>query len=169
MRVYVDSDGVIYDFDQAAGDILGCDPRQFEDENGSDEFWARLRESGDFYLNLPLKRDALELMEYLAPLRPWVLTGSPSFIPEGHFHKQEAFKRDFGPLLPVITCQSRFKSNYCVPGDRIIDDYEKHREAWEEAGGVWVTHTSTEETIRILEADLAFKVRHSWASFWGGY
>jgi hypothetical protein len=36
------------------------------------------------------------------------------------------------------------------PGDILVDDYLKYRHLWEEAGGVFVHHTSARHTIRQL-------------------
>lgn len=157
MRVYVDCDGVLADFDSAAIEILGEDPRTFEDREGSNEFWRRIRESDRFYYNLNLLPGAIDLMEYLAPLRPVILTGTPSFIPEGHFDKHEWSKEMFGPQQPMITCQSKNKKNFCRRGDYLIDDFTKYKEDWEAEGGIFIHHTSVEDTINRLRADLRFQ------------
>lgn len=147
VRTYVDCDGVLADFDALAKQVLGTDPRSFEEEHGSDAFWETIRSYPNFYRNLPVLEGALELMEYLEPYRPIILTGSPSYIPEGHFDKQEWVKKVFGSKQPVITCQSKNKSNFCWPGDVIIDDWPKHVSAWEDAGGHWILHKSAAESI----------------------
>jgi hypothetical protein len=50
----------------------------------------------------------------------------------------------------VRTCWSREKSLHASPGDVLIDDYEKYRGLWIEAGGRWITHISAAETDRAL-------------------
>ena len=37
-----------------------------------------------------------------------------------------------------------------APGDILIDDWEKHKDAWVNAGGIWITHTSAKDTIEQL-------------------
>jgi hypothetical protein len=52
----------------------------------------------------------------------------------------------------VITCWSHNKHLECTePGSVLIDDRLDLREAWEAAGGVFVHHTTTENTIRRLQ------------------
>lgn len=153
-RVWVDADGVLFDFDKAAERILGEDPREFEAREGSDVFWWSLRQSGDFFLNLELMPDAMELMKYLwiNDFDPWILTGVPSQIPEGHLQKQQAIRKAFGESQPAVTCQSKHKANFCRRGDIIIDDWPKHTQKWLDKGGEWILHTSAEQSIKDLEA-----------------
>jgi hypothetical protein len=54
-------------------------------------------------------------------------------------------------VCTVITCWSANKHFECRPGDILIDDRpEKLQDAWERKGGIFVHHTSTAETLRIL-------------------
>lgn len=146
---WVDLDGVVFDFDTAATKVFGENPREFEAREGSDIFWATLRAQGDFFLKLELMPDAEELMYYYRSegLTPWFLTGVPSQIPEGHYQKQQAVKKHFGDKQPIVTTQSKNKSNFCRPGARIVDDWPKHVPAWEEKGGLWILHTSATNSI----------------------
>lgn len=147
---WIDLDGVIFDFDGAARRILGEDPREFEAREGSDKFWGFLNWDGKFFLKLELLPDAKELMYYFHSegLNPWFLSGSPTQIPDGHYQKQFMVKKVFGETQPIVTCQSKNKSNFCRPGARIIDDWPKHVEAWTEKGGHWILHTSAAESIQ---------------------
>lgn len=146
---WCDLDGVIFDFDARATEILGEDPREFEDREGSDLFWKALRDSGDFFLKLELMPGAEELMRYYADagITPWFLSGVPSQIPEGHYQKQQAVKNRFGDKQPIVTTQSKHKSNFCRPGARIVDDWPKHVDAWTSKGGLWILHTSAASSI----------------------
>jgi hypothetical protein len=45
---------------------------------------------------------------------------------------------------------ARDKRNHCSPGDILVDDQLRHRERWEEAGGVFVHHKSAADTIAQL-------------------
>lgn len=151
MRIFVDCDGVIANFDKLAIEIFGGDPRTFEKDHGSDVFWERIRNHKGFFSKLELMPGAIELMIFLAPWKPWILTGVPSQIPEAHFDKQEWAKEKFGAKQPIITCQSKNKANFCQPGDVIIDDWPKHQSVWEGAGGHWIVHTDVEKTIWMVK------------------
>jgi len=49
-----------------------------------------------------------------------------------------------------ITCMAADKHKHMHPGDVLVDDREKHREAFEAAGIVFVHHKSAEESLRQL-------------------
>ena len=52
----------------------------------------------------------------------------------------------------IITCKSKEKYKHMIaPGDILIDDWEKHKDAWVGAGGHWITHTSAKNTIEQLQ------------------
>ena len=45
---------------------------------------------------------------------------------------------------------AREKHLHMKPGDVLVDDFLKYKELWEDAGGVFVHHTSAEQTIAEL-------------------
>lgn len=74
-QLFLDCDGVLADFDTAAWQLFGLDSREAEDALGTEAFWSRIRGCGDFYSNLPLIADAMELYKAVAHLKPIILTG----------------------------------------------------------------------------------------------
>jgi hypothetical protein len=52
----------------------------------------------------------------------------------------------------VITCLTKDKPNYCKPGDVLIDDRTINRKAWQDAGGVFIHHTSATRSVHTLIA-----------------
>lgn len=149
-NLYIDSDGVMANFDKLAGALMGCDPRQFELDNGSDDFWEVIANEGDFFNKLELLPDAMELFNAVQHFRPIILTGAPSYIPDARDQKIKFYRRHL-PGTIVVACQSKKKVDYCRPGDIIIDDWPKHQSKWEEAGGTWIVHTSAENSINHLK------------------
>ncbi len=156
-HLFLDCDGVLADFDFAARQLFGMESRAAEEALGSKEFWRRIRMSGDFYRRLPLVDDALELYRAVAHLKPTILTGCPPGAwsePQKIEWAQEHF-----PGVPMITCASREKFRHMAhPGDVLVDDYLRYKDLWEQAGGIFVLHTSAQESIRRLAA-LGFDVR----------
>jgi hypothetical protein len=49
MRLCLDCDGVLADFESRAGEILGMHPRAFEKRRGLATFWRELARAPDFY------------------------------------------------------------------------------------------------------------------------
>lgn len=144
MRIYVDLDGVLADFDHAAAHVFGMPPREFEELHGAGVFWKRLGEAAGFYRKLPWMPDGIELWNFVvesaAPGLPIVLTG----LPLGEWAEPDKLAwcaRELGRGFPVICCMSIDKRNYCTAGDVLIDDRDSARLPWVGAGGVFIHFT----------------------------
>jgi len=61
-------------------------------------------------------------------------------------------RRHLGDTVEVRCCLSKEKYKHCRPGDILIDDWEKYRALWVEAGGIWITHRSAEQTVEALQS-----------------
>jgi 5'(3')-deoxyribonucleotidase len=149
MQIFVDGDQVLADFDSYALKVLGMPSRLFEDQHGEAAFWSTLTDHPDFFYNLPLMPDAMDLWNGVKHLNPIILTG----IPEGTWavkQKVRWFAQHF-QTRAVITCRSKHKSLYCLPGDIIIDDWPKHRALWEAQGGHWILHENAKKSLAELE------------------
>lgn len=149
MQLFLDCDGVLADFDGSAEAIFGLPPRKFEDKFGTKRFWVDLQSHEDFYTNLPLMPDARELFEAVEHLNPVILTG----LPVGDWAEPQ--KRRWGlkhfPDTTMICCMSKDKKDHMQPGDILIDDWPKYKSVWEEAGGIFILHTSAKESIAKLK------------------
>ena len=148
MKLYLDMDGVLADFDKRAADILNMPTHRYEKTFGSQAFWHVLQSTPDFYSSFDLMLDAPFLFDAVERLKPTILTG----LPMGDWAEPQ--KRAWGtrwfPGVPMITCRSKDKSLYCSPGDIIVDDRTEYRHLWEAKGGIWVHHTSAYDSIRQL-------------------
>ena len=148
-RIYLDCDGVLADFDAGFQHRFGEEPRLYEELHGTKQFWHVIRTSGDFYQSLPLMHDAMELFSAVEHLRPIILTGCPF---GGWAELQKMRWRDkYFPGIPMVTCMSKNKRDYCKPGDFLVDDYLKYRDLWIEAKGTFIHHTSAADSIRQLK------------------
>lgn len=147
-RLYLDCDGVLADFDKGATAVLGLPPRAFEKRHGLGRFWQRLAMAPDFYFGLPLMDDALDLFEAVRHLGPVILTG----LPRGNWAADQKVRwaaKHF-PGTRIITTMARDKRDHAREGDVLVDDQTRHRERWEEVGGVFVHHTSARESLAQL-------------------
>jgi hypothetical protein len=144
-QLYLDCDGVLADFDAGATAVLGLPPRRFQDRHGSRRFWQKLATAPDFYFSLPLMPDATELFEAVRHLDPIILTG----LPLGGWAAEQKVRwaAQHFPGTQIITTMARDKRDHAREGDVLVDDLLKHRHLWEEAGGVFVHHTSAATTI----------------------
>lgn len=144
--LYVDLDGVLADFDSFYYKTFGYIPNRTDKK----VHWGKIKNHKNFYYNLPLMQDAMQLWEYVSRYNPTILTGIPYSIDEAVQNKKDWIKKYFGDV-PVICCYSKDKSNYCQPGDIIVDDYDKYRQKWLDKGGIWILHTNAEKSIRELK------------------
>lgn len=149
MQLFLDCDGVLADFNKRAIEICGMEPRQFEDKVGEKKFWDMIYGTPDFFYSLDPMPDAYELVDAVKHLNPIILTGKP----RGEWAKEQKLRwRDkYFPDLEMIVCPSREKIKYAKPGDVIVDDWEKWRQVWVDGGGIWVMHTSAQNSIRELK------------------
>jgi hypothetical protein len=146
--IFLDCDGVLADIDRGATRVFGMPPRAFERRFGLKRFWARLASEPDFYNTLDLLPDAMELFEAVRSKNPIILTG----LPRGAWaepQKRRCAERHF-PGVEVITTSAALKREHCHPGDALVDDRDKYRHLWEEAGGIFIHHQSAAASIAHL-------------------
>ncbi len=171
LALYVDLDGVLADFVQGAAD-LGFDAGLFNrptaqlSEAGKKEqvgFYDAIAYS-NFYADLPLMHDALELWRAVLPYEPRILTGLPTFR-----HREDAraafehaadgkrawCARILGLSEELVICtRSRDKKNYVdKPGKAqsiLIDDRKRNIREWRDAGGKGILHISSADSLKQL-------------------
>jgi hypothetical protein len=147
-QLFLDCDGVLADFDTAAEQVFGMPSRQAEQKLGAKQFWRKLRNHDDFYGSLPLLRDARKLFDAVKHLNPIILTGCPlGGWAEGQKHR---WATTHFPGTRMITCMAREKRMHMKPGDVLVDDFLKFKDIWEEAGGIFIHHTSADRSIAEL-------------------
>ena len=147
--LYLDLDGVMADFDRHHTSIFGPMPSgDFDDLH-----WAKIHAIPDFFRNLPLKSDALDLF-YALPMVPVILTSCPRTGYQNVARQKRAWVREhLGDMviLPVIGGHNKPMFMH-RPGDILIDDYGKNCRAWEAEGGIAIKHETAEQTLEKLHA-----------------
>ena len=147
-RLFLDADGVLADFDFGVRRLLGMRPKEFIAKHGRGTFWKRLAKAGNFYGSLPEMPDARLLFDAVKHLQPTILTG----LPMGNWAAAQKIEwaAEHFPGVPIITCMARDKHKHMHPGDVLVDDREKHRQAYEAAGVVFIHHRKAEDSLRQL-------------------
>ena len=147
MKLFIDMDGVLADFDQHYEDVFGTRPsREFDNAD-----WDKVRAVGDFYLNIPPMADMAELWEFAAPFNPTILTGIPKSVDEAADNKRAWVRKNLGAHVPVICCRSSEKYLHGGPDAVLVDDWEKYKDKWVRAGGVWITHVTARQSVETLK------------------
>jgi 5'(3')-deoxyribonucleotidase len=147
-QLFLDCDGVLADFDAGANAILGMGPADFEQRHGKGEFWKRLARAPDFYARLPLMADARILFEAVEHLRPIILTGLP--LGKWAAPQKVRWADEHFPGTHIITCMARDKYRHMKGADVLVDDQLRHRDKWEDAGGIFVHHQNAKESLERL-------------------
>lgn len=148
MRLFLDCDGVLADFETRAVEILGMHPRSFEKRCGLPAFWRELARDPDFYASLPLMPGARRLFDAVRHLDPVILTGCPR---GGWAEAQKVrWAAEHFPGTRIITCMAVDKRRHGRRGDVLVDDTLKHRHLWEAMGGTFVHHRDVEMTLAAL-------------------
>jgi hypothetical protein len=147
-QIYLDCDGVLADFESAAQAILGAPSDVFEERHGVAAFWKKLAAADAFFEHLAPLPDAYQLYDAVKARGPIILTG----MPEGKWaepQKRRWARRHF-PGVPMIATLAALKREHCHPGDVLVDDRTQHRRLWEDAGGLFIHHTSAKASIAAL-------------------
>lgn len=150
VKIFLDCDGVLADFDAYAEAYFGMAPRKYEALHGSKRFWSELERKGDFYRNIPLMPDANILVDGVRHLSPTILTGCP----RGDWAQGQkvAWAEEHFPGIPIITCRSADKRDHAEAGDVLIDDWPQYRHRWIEHGGVFISHFDAATSLSALWA-----------------
>ncbi len=143
-EVYVDMDGVLADFFGEWAKLAGVP--SFRDIQDPENALALVRDTEDFWLNLPKTSNADQLLDTI--LGVWgsykilstPLAGDPNSGP----HKQQWIKQNLQGRLPSKVILSHNKSQWATQPDGtpniLIDDYGVNIRAWEAAGGIGIKH-----------------------------
>jgi len=149
-QLYLDCDGVLADFNRGATAILGMKPKAYEHRHGIGRFWQKLARAPDFYFSLPLMPDAMQLFDAVKHLDPIILTG----LPRGNWAADQKMRwaAEHFPGVRMITCMARDKREHAKEGDVLVDDNDKFRHLWEQAGGIFVHHKAAAQLIEELRS-----------------
>lgn len=148
MRIFVDMDGVLADFDSGYERLCGRPIAQ--NKWGRYEVdWEKVRATPLFFHRLPMMPDAPELLDGLG--HPYtILTAVPQEIDVARNEKIYWAHSHIHPEQPVICCRARDKCKHGEPGDVLIDDYVKYADLWRDMGGIFIHHTSAKSSLQKL-------------------
>lgn len=151
-KIYVDMDDVVTNFNDYYEECFG---RRWKDIADTAERWKPLNDNPDWYLSIPLKKDALQLMSYVRSLNvpvkmltatgwDWVRVGTAKTI-----YCTKRLNVEPSDVLTVV--EGRKKFAFARPGYVLIDDMERNVLPWCVAGGFGILHKNADDTIQQLK------------------
>lgn len=149
-RPFIDLDGVLADFYGYYKQVFGIEvTHETMDKN------LIRNHPGGFFAQLPMMPDARELWDGVLKLHPnpIVLTaaGPDSFTDGTAQQKIDWVHRHMGKGFEVIVTRAARKWEWMTrKGDILVDDWPKYRTKWENAGGVFILHTSAKSSLEQL-------------------
>lgn len=147
--IFVDMDGVVADFDGHYERLFGVRPTRWPDAENVN--WKLVHSIPDFYRTMPLMHGAYDLVRFVDEIGGGCafLTGVPATGRRAAAQKTEWVAEHFDGFR-CICCPAKDKREHGAPGDILIDDYLRYRQAWVDMGGIFVHHTGVRATIRKL-------------------
>lgn len=166
MIIYLDMDDVVADWWSYAQDFLKL-RWNFEDNYRiPQKEWNKLKNDSRFYLNLPLKEGAHELVQYCRDLvsagkadKIFFLTALPHdySMPYAANDKVLWAQQHFPDIPVFIGPFSHDKWRHCSEGDMLIDDRHTNCQEWQAAGGVAHIYKNWPECKEWLDNELNWK------------
>ena len=143
-EIYVDMDGVLADFFGDWAKLMGVDSfRDIKDVNAALE---KIKNTDDFWLNLPVTDNAKSLLELIKKVKgEYSICSSP--LPgdkNSEPHKREWIKKNLAFFPPKEIIITHDKAKFATQADGtpniLIDDYGVNISKWEAAGGIGFKH-----------------------------
>jgi hypothetical protein len=159
-EIFLDIDGVFADFDKGVQKILDepYSERRYEKEpKFKKKMWDTInkyrKDGKEFWFNLELLPDAMDLWNYTKKYNPTFLTATGTSGKEKTEDEKRRWVADkFGKNVPVLVVEAaRDKKKHSKENRILVDDKEKAIKPWEEAGGIGILHTSSANTIKELK------------------
>ena len=160
VRLYLDLDGVMADFDAHYPAEFGQDHKSMAD----DDMWAKINAHPSYFEDMPLCPGAADFFAEIRQLKPIILTACPR---TNYAHvagqKRRWVHKHLGKELTVLPVMGGHNKHLFMhaPGDILIDDYEKNCAPWRKSGGFAILHTSFDATRAALAAIAPF-TRKGW-------
>lgn len=145
--IYIDSDGVVADFD-------GYYEHLFGPKTTDAELWKNINSYDNFFAELPVIAGADKLVEFCKAtgLEFKVLTATGWKYDRVAPQKIKWWFDNFGLSAKDVICvkAGKDKALYANPSSVLIDDMMKNIEVFEQAGGLGLWHTDPDYTIQEL-------------------
>lgn len=142
--IYVDSDGVLADFD-------GLYEKLFGPKTDDATLWKNINSRETYFSEIEPYPDAFKLLDFLyaTGLEVKILTATGWQYDRVSPQKKVWFMRNFAMYSDdVITVKcGKDKAVYANSQSILIDDMMKNIDVWEQAGGIGIWHNNVDDSI----------------------
>ena len=154
IKIYLDMDGVIADFDKKYKELYNIAPKDADTYKTFDKFFTTFIAERQF-AKLDLMPDALLLINYLKSLSvpTEILSSTSSEKRDAEIREQKIeWLHKHNLTFPInLVPGKRLKRNFSNPNSILIDDTAQNIDQWRAEGGVGILHTDAMTTIGILK------------------
>jgi len=154
IKIYLDMDGVIADFDKKYKELYNIAPKEADTYKTFDKFFTTFIAERQF-AKLDLMPDALLLIKYLKSLSvpTEILSSTSSEKRDAEIREQKVeWLHKHNLTFPInLVPGKRLKRNFSNPNSILIDDTPQNIDQWRAEGGVGILHTDAMTTIGILK------------------
>lgn len=164
MTLFIDMDGVVFDFDNHFEQSFG---HRAEDELTKEDMWATIAKKPNFFITMPMMPGAAHFLAQYGYRNPVFITHVPNndfgltFEDITNQKKMALQQNGYGGLvIPVPGRPHLSKAHYMQrPGDILVDDWKRNIAEWEAAGGKGILHRDFTTTAAELEWHL-YRLSH---------
>lgn len=140
MKIFVDMDGVLCDFDKKCRSVFDINPnessREYSKRIGTNKYWKKIRETENFWSSIEPISDSISMWEKLSKIcgeDNITILSSPDKDPKCIEGKNEWINTHLGHNTKRIFDTN--KKKYSKHGHLLIDDLEHQIEDWITGGG----------------------------------
>ena len=154
LKLFLDLDGVLADFERGVFELTHRHAYEFKKE----DLWKKITKCPNFFETLNWAEQGEELWSFIKEhqqdLSVSILTGIPTGKSGKEVKKQKMMwcASHLSDQIPVLVCQTADKHIYSGQNHVLIDDNPELAEEWEEKGGTFIRHTSTQATKQQLSS-----------------
>ena len=172
-EIYVDMDGVLADFFTEWGKLMKVDNWwDINDKHNIDDALQKIRDTDNFWLDLPLTKNAKNLLNLIKQVKgSYIILSSP--LPgdkNSEHHKREWIEKNLSFFPPKQVLIRHDKETFATQSDGtpniLIDDYGVNVRKWEANGGVGFKHKDHkfERTASAIKQHMDEPVKEKWSA-----
>lgn len=172
-EIYVDMDGVLADFFTEWGKLMKVDNWwDINDKHNIDDALQKIRDTDNFWLDLPLTKNAKNLLNLIKQVKgSYIILSSP--LPgdkNSEPHKREWIEKNLKFFPPKQVLIRHDKETFATQPDGtpniLIDDYGVNVRKWEANGGVGFKHKDHkfERTASAIKQHMDEPVKEKWSA-----